>query len=85
LLGGRGSSLSAGLPLSTQISKYTIKIEANPMLKGADFNYAPAVNDGTGWMIKVGARPFWDNSISWARNQGMQLVQKRLSQKISKL
>lgn len=70
LLGGRGG-LGDPRPSKKQIDPETIKIEANPMLKGASYNYAPDVNDGTGWMKGVGPRPFWDDSEEWIKTKGL--------------
>ena len=85
LLGGRGKAMGGGKPDSKKLNDYTVRVQANPMLKGATFNYAPKVNDGTGWMRRVGARPFWTNSVNWTKSTGIKLTQKDMSGEIKKL
>lgn len=63
LLGGRGDGRNGGLPSVTKVNAGHYVVEANPKLKGATFNYAPAVEYGTGWMKNVGARPFMKPSF----------------------
>lgn len=82
LLGGRGKANAGGKPNSKRIDKFNILVEANPMLKGAKFNYAKAVNDGIGWMKKVGSRPFWTNSINWTNTRGRQQTYQEMKKKI---
>lgn len=85
LLGGRGKANGSRKPNLTKINDYTVKVEANPMLKGATFNYAPFVEAGKGWMTKVGPRPFWSNSITWAKAEGVKIAQREMSKEIKKL
>lgn len=85
LLGGRGKANSGGKPDSKKLNDYTVRVQANPMLKGATFNYAPFVEAGKGWMTKVGPRPFWSNSVNWTKSTGIKLTQKEMSSEIKKL
>jgi hypothetical protein len=55
LLGGRGDALAGGLP-DLQVGDLKSKITANPQIKGAKTNYAPAVNDGFNGVQNV--KPF---------------------------
>ncbi len=84
LLGGRGSSLSGGMPVRTNLDSLEIKLEANPKLKGASFNYAPYVNAGTGWMKGVGKRPFFDNTVKETQEKAPNLAREELDAYISK-
>lgn len=83
LLGGR-VGVGSGLPSKVKIDKNTIKIEANPMLKGADYNYAPDVNKGTGLMKRVGPRPFFDNALKWLQTSGLKIAVKEIKENINK-
>lgn len=85
LLGGRGRAMGGGKPDTKKLNDYTVRAEANPMLKGASFNYAPFVEAGKGWMRRVGARPFWTNSVNWTKTTGIKLTQKEMSDEIKKL
>ncbi len=84
LLGGRGSSLSGGFPARTEVSNLEIHLEANPQLKGARFNYAPSVNDGTGAMRGVGPRPFFDVTVKETRSQAPTLAAEVLDDYLGK-
>lgn len=64
LLGGRKGVGSSARPKRTVIDVNTIKIEANPMLKGASLNYAPIVNDGYNGTFTVKAHTRGGKSIS---------------------
>jgi hypothetical protein len=85
LLGGRGKATGGGKPNTQKIDKYTTKVEANPMLKGASFNYAPYVNAGAGWMKRVGPRPFWDISVDWVKKSGLRKVREEIMERIKKI
>lgn len=82
LLGGRGKAMSGGKPYTKKLSPETYKVEANPQLKGANFNYAPKVNNGDGWMKNVGPRPFWDNAVKWTETKGKQQTLKEMKKKL---
>lgn len=84
LLGGRGG-LSNGKPNKKRLSLDTIKIEANPRLKGARFNYAPWVNAGKGYMKGVGERPFWDNAYKWIESKGVERALERMKKAVDKI
>lgn len=76
LLGGRGNGLSGGKPATTQLNPLSYKVEANPQLKGASFNYAPYVNSGKGWMKKVGPRPFWTRSVEETKREAPRILKE---------
>jgi hypothetical protein len=84
LLGGRGG-LSNAKPYKERLDKNTIEIKADATLRGAKFNYSPFVNAGKGWMKRVGARPFWDNSIKWIKAIGVKKVLDNLKKDIDKI
>ena len=84
LLGGRGR-LSNATPNKEQVDDNTIKIVANPQLRGAKFNYAPFVNAGKGWMKRVGARPFWDNSITWIESKGVKRATEEMKKELKNI
>jgi len=84
LLGGRGG-LSNPKPNSKRLDKNTIQIKADATLRGAKFNYSPFVNAGTGWMRRVGARPFWDNSVEWIKSTGIKKVVDILKKDVQNL
>jgi hypothetical protein len=75
LLGGRTSSL----PHRENLKPGKIKLEANAKLRGASFNYSPYVNSGTGWMKRVGARPFWDNAIKNTKDKLPNLIKEQIN------
>lgn len=82
LLGGRGSALSGGKPARFEIDPTTVKVVADPRLRGAKTNYAVFVNEGT---PNMPARPFFDVAVQDTQDKAPILAKEILDKHFKQL